>query len=260
MVNSQNEPASKWVYGPAARAFRLVTEEIVLAGLTERATFSLIQLPTLLSFIRSESKHKILKNHKQLERLHAMSLEDAEFAKKEVEAGFSRLHIHSIMSLWSFVEACLEDTAVALIKKCNKSDLCQGSVLFEHANDLPILDDQAALRFKRKFLNIVKDSIRSNFMLSFEIFFKCFDINLNNQQDTLNKMQEINSLRNCALHRSKIVDDYALLMSPEIPFKVGEEIIINTQQYNLYMSAIGDYILNFHNKILQSKYMTMRND
>ena len=258
-MDTQNEPINKWVYGPAGRAVQLVAEEIVLAGLTERATISLVQLPKLLSFIRSESRHGILKNYKQLEKLHAMSLGDAEFAKKEVEAGFSNLRIHGLISLWSFVEACLDDTSLALIKNCKNEDVDREAVFFERVTSLPVLDEQAAQRLKRKIFNSIKEKLDTNYMMTFEIFFKGFGIVLNNERTRINKMQEINSLRNCVLHRSKIVDEYAVYMSPGLPFKAGDEITISRDQFEMYMSIVSDYILNFHNTIVGCKYMAFMN-
>jgi hypothetical protein len=254
-MDTQNEPINKWIYGPAGRAVQLVAEEIVIAGLTERATISLVQLPQLLNFIRSESRHGILKNYKQLEKLHAMSLGDAEFAKKEVEAGFSNLHIHGLISLWSFVETCLDDTSLALIKKCKKEDVDREAVFFERATGLPVLGEQAAQRLRRKMFNSIKEKLNTNYMMTFEIFFKGFGIMLNNEQARIDKMQEINSLRNCVLHRSKVVDEYAVCMPPGLLFKVGDEITINHEQFGMYMSIISDYILNFHDTIAGCKYM-----
>lgn len=254
-MDTQNEPVNEWILGPASRAFRLVTEEIALAALTERATFSLIHLPSLLNFNRTPSRYNILQQHKQLDRLIKISQGDATFARQEVESDFSRLHIHSLISLWSFVEACLEDTSVALLKKCDKTALDPQSILASQVERLPIEDDQSAPKFQKKLFNAIKKQYESNYIFTYEIFFKAFKINLENDNILLTTMQEINSLRNCLLHRSMIIDEYALSISPGLPFKPGDQIKITTDQFKVYISAAGEYTRNFLMTIQRSKYV-----
>lgn len=254
-MGSKKEPVNEWIFGPASRAFRLVTEEIALAALTERATFSLIHLPNLLSFIRTHSRHNVLQKLKPLDRLLKISQGDAAFAKQEVDSDFSRLHIHSLISLWSFVEACLEDTSVALIKNCDNTSVDAQSILAKHVEEMPVKDDHSANKLQRKLFKTIKKQHNSNYIITNEIYFKEFDINLNNDSKILTTMQEINSLRNCLLHRSMVIDEYALSISPGIPLKPGDVISITTDQFKAYMTAVGEYMLRFHNTILKSKHM-----
>lgn len=254
-MDNKVEPVNEWILGPASRAFQLVIEEIRLAALTERATYSLVHLPNLLGFIKTQSRHSIFQKFKPLERLLETSQGDATFAKQEVESDFSRLHIHSLISIWSFIEACLEDSSVALIRKCDKTALDPQSILANQVERLPIGDEQSARKLQKKLFNTLKKQYESNYISTNEIFFKEFGINLENDSKLLTKMQEINSLRNCLLHRSMIIDEYALSLSPELPFKQGDPINITTDQFKLYIAAAGEYTRNFLSTILRSKYM-----
>lgn len=254
-MSNNVEPVNEWILGPASRAFQLVTDEIRLAALTERATYSLVHLPNLLSFIKTQSRHSIIQKLKPLERLLKTSQGDATFAKQEVESDFSRLHIHSLISIWSFIEACLEDSSVALIRKCDKTALDPQSILASQVERLPLGDEQSARKLQKKLFNTIKKQYESNYISTNEIYFKEFGINLENDSKLLTTMQEINSLRNCLLHRSMIIDEYALSISPELPFKPGDPIKITTDQFKVYISAAGEYTRNFLSTILKSKYM-----
>jgi hypothetical protein len=174
-------------------------------------------------------------------------------ARQYREADFASIHAHSFIATWSAVEACIEDTIVLiLMNDSNASNLLNSAGIRStqsqsgtfNENDSRINYRRIEAHFRR---NVDVGVGYRNMLYHFGIQFDC-------EQNTYEKMAEMNAIRNCILHRGGIIDDKAVEHAPALCPYIGQRFNISQASYLVYYDALKTFLISMLREVVQSTY------
>ena len=210
---------------------------------------------TLLSIARD----RLLKANKKrklsnIDTLINLAPEQAEWARKQKESGFSDIHRHSIVSIWGALEVCIEDTIVLILindPSCYKS-LVESGIKMKEGYKSNIKEKQAHLIYKS-----IERKVRANHGAgkAFVEILRLFEINIFINNQLISILDEINEVRNCILHNSGIINDKATMKVPNLKKYLNREILIDRDKFSEYFESVSNLSLAILESMPRSKYL-----
>jgi hypothetical protein len=180
------------------------------------------------------------------------TIRDAEFASKEIQAGFPLLHAHTLVGAWGALEAAVEDTLVGILMNEPKH--------LQHPSfskvRIPLAEFEALEKEDRMRLLLAESqrlSNRKNGIDAFESMLESFllsgPVNVDIRQD----VWEMNHVRNVIVHRNSAADRRLVKSCPWLGLTIGEKVVINTAQLDRYGHALCEYVSALLNR-LKNRY------
>ena len=247
---------NKWILGPTARCIKFVAEEAKIGGLLQNALTHIEMGGPLLDLLMQQFlKEGLLDAVEQLKVLLSSAPHQEQWAKELRAADYSPLNSHSTVAIWSAVEICIEDTIVSILRN-DSSAVARVEALGVKAKLLGTAfaadDDQL-----RKIYSKLEDKQRvpGDVVATYEAVLNVFGLSAMTHRNT-NALVELNTVRNCLVHRGGIVDDKAIREAPSLAALKGREILIARADFVRFHEAVSDWAMTLLKSIGSSPYTT----
>lgn len=247
--------AHNWIIAPVLRAILYVGEEMKISGTLIKSLIILNRHETLLKIARE----KLILNHKtqglpEIDRLLAAAPGLKQTAVELIQNDYSVINIHSLVSMWSAVEVAIEDTVVLfLIKEASALKLlANAGVKTASFEPGPILHEDARRLFSR-----IERKLREKLKIG-EFYIELFNllgIKLNYSCHLLSKMEEINNVRNCLMHRGGIIDARAAQSVAALRPFLGKQMPITEARYLEYYDVITSFLQEMLKGLIASSHI-----
>lgn len=251
-----NSGAINWVIDPVTRAIGYVLEETKIAGTLHRSLAVLEGHEIFLrlareKFVEAETKEGLPYIDQLIAQAPGLSKEAAELRQND----YSVVNSHSLIGMWGAVEIAVEDTVVLVLSKETSAlgVVANAGVKIAKFEPGPVSEDDARILFSRLERKL-RESLKGKVGEFYVQLLGLFGVKFSCSRHTLSKLDEINCVRNCILHRGGIIDDRAAQIDGLRPF-LGTQFPTTQARYLEYYDAIGDFLKEMLNAVLASSYI-----
>jgi hypothetical protein len=245
-----------WIMVPIGNCIKYIAEEIALTSLIHKSMSTLKGSGPLFKL----AMQQLLKAKKPVANIDYLLAEQPYLVKSANEllnSDFDTINRHSLVSMWGSIEIALEDTIVLILMNDPTAidALTNLSVKTKGFNKTAITEEDA-----RKLYSRFERLIRSNLTVGdgYCKMLCSLSININCHNNVLDKLNEINSVRNCLLHKGGIIDEKAANLCPSLrpykncKFQIGEKLYLE------YYEAISLFSQAFLESVVKSKYIRIK--
>ena len=169
--------------------------------------------------------------------------EEADFAKQELDKDFPLLHAHTLVSVWSAMEALFEDVLVAhiihrpeILKEEAFQKIRIPLATYEQLNQ----EDKARL-LVYEFQRTTNSEQRLG-VDCFETLLKVVGLAGTVEDETRRDLYELQQLRHTIVHRASVVDRKLSEACPWLKLIPGERILVSHKQYLRLVRAADKYV------------------
>jgi len=246
-----------WIISSAGNCVKYVVDETINASVLHKAIISISSKRPLLEIARQ----KFIENRMDDTQLKILQRKN-EFlegkSKELIASNFHSINSHGLIGLWCTLETAVEDTVVLiLIKDPAAIDTLITAEYKIKPKFIPNMPEYDA----RNLYSSLEKQVRQNLTVG-EAYCKLlsvFGINIILYTSEVETLEEINSVRNCILHRGGIIDDKAAQSSSRLRRFYNKKINITNELYMEYYDAIGGFAQKLLNATLKSKYIKKSN-
>jgi hypothetical protein len=249
-----NSDALNWIIGPVGRAVTYIAEETKIAGTLQRSLAVLEGHETFLrlarqKFVEVGAEEGLPAIDKLLAEAPGLSKEATELRQND----YSVVNSHSLIGMWGAVEVAVEDTVVLVLSKEASGLSVAANVGVKTAafEPGPVSEEDA-----RRLYSRLEKQPRGNLRVG-EFYVQLLDrfgVKFSCSRHTLSNLEEVNSVRNCILHRGGIIDNRAAQIGALRPY-LGKQFPITKARYLVYYDAISDFVKEMMNGVLASSYV-----
>jgi hypothetical protein len=241
---------------PAYRCVIYLMEEISIRAALIKAIGTMKGIPTLLEFMRRNLPESQIEDREDFDRKMDFLIRETPVSTAEEleKSEFAILHAHGLSSMWSSVEANMEDTFVNLIVRepSNISAIAQAFPRLR-AFSAPLTEADAR-HLARKWEAACPEVDIDGRWISMAAL--CgVTVTSDAQQDT--GVREINEVRNCILHRHGVIDQRAVNKAPTLAPFLGQNLQIDSTRYMSYFDALTGFIVRLTTALEASPYAAM---
>ncbi len=251
-MGSENDNIN-WIITPVFNCICYLGEEITQNALLQRSLISLSNMEYVLNFAKQSFIEKNIPVG-AIDRLIGEHVFLKEKSKEIISSDYDSINSHSLVNLWAIIEVTVEDTVVLVLEKGNIAleDISDRGMKVKSGLNLSSDVD------RRKIYRSIEAQSRNNSNVGESIIniMKIFDISLDLNDKTNRLLSEINSVRNCILHRGGVLDEKAGKDVFVGKHKVGEKINISKSVYLAYYGAIKELATNLMGAVTESPYIT----
>ncbi|HCE67855.1 MAG TPA: hypothetical protein DER40_10145 [Geobacter sp.] len=188
-----------------------------------------------------------------MDRLLAEAPRLSQSAAELLKNDYAVINTHSLISMWSAVEVAIEDTVVLVLTKDATAlkILADAGVKLNSFGHGPLVYEEARRVFPR-----VERQLREKLCIG-EFYVKLLEllgINIKCDSQAICKLEEINNVRNCLMHRGGIIDARAAQSVSALQPFVGKQILITQARYHEYFDAVSSFLIAMLNGAAASKY------
>lgn len=250
-----NSDAFNWIIGPVTRAVTYVVDETKLAGTIHRSMVVLEGNETFLRVARERleaagAREGVQGIDKLLAEAPMLSRWAAEFRKND----FSLVNSHSLIGMWGAVEVAVEDTVILILSKdpAALGVVASAGVKTTNFGPGPVSEEDGKRLYSR-----LERQLRENLKVgeAYQKMLGLFGVTFSCSNHVLSKLEEINSVRNCLLHRGGIIDDKAAQSVGALRPLLGKQIPITSARYQDYYAAVSAFLQAMLNGVLGSSYV-----
>jgi hypothetical protein len=169
---------------------------------------------------------------------------EADFAKQEMEKDFPLLHAHTLVSVWSAMEALFEDVLVAHI--ISKSEILKEEGFQKIRIPLATYEQLNQEDKARLLVTELQRSLSSEQRLGldcFERLLRIIGLGGEVKPKIRRDIYELQQLRHTIVHRASLADRKLIEACPWLKLKSGERIHISHKQYHRLMEAAHKYVV-----------------
>ena len=252
---AKDETPNGWLITPACNLALFVSEEMVLAGITERALTSYSTLPLLLTTARHAIEQKSIEADAAFDRLIEFTKEDADFAKSEVANGFKTIYSHHCAGVWAAIETNVEQIIKNMMLKLNS------------ANELIARssDKMAGKKLKFDTPKDVENSFRkwqnsieiSPVMSRYLHMLATLGIKVDLPPETISTLDELGALRNVIVHKSGFIDEKFLGKVQHTNYALDDLVTIDRENMSLYFDAASLFTKRFLEAVMDSDFLSI---
>jgi hypothetical protein len=173
----------------------------------------------------------------------------ADVANTEASKEFPLLHAHSLLGLWSALEALVEDVSVAWIM--TKPETLQRpafSKIRVSIVEFQLLTTEEQMRY---LVAEAQRDLKAELRLGITRFEKLLDaigMNGSTPNEVSKAIYEAQQVRNAIAHRGGLADRQLTQACPWLGLNSGERIVIGHRKFKYYLQAIHLYILGINNR------------
>ncbi|WP_395703120.1 hypothetical protein [Aquabacterium sp.] len=232
--------AYNWIISPAARCILAVGEGARIGGLLHRALVVLsgqkvvLRLAHSLAKITGQSEEPVL-------RLLASQPELTAWSKEILNNDLHEVNVSGIISLWASLEVAVEDTATLVLQNDVQSLLDLIAIGVKPPKGAPSpLDETTARRVFARAEQVSRGNSRT-IAEAYQHILVTIGVPMSVEPAVLEKLTELNYVRNCLLHRGGVVDEKVAQEAPKLGLTTGSQVHIGKQDYADYFDAVGDF-------------------
>jgi len=168
---------------------------------------------------------------------------EAEFARQEIEKEFPLLNAHSLVTIWSAMEALFEDVLVAHI--IHRPEILKEDVFQKIRIPLATYEQLSQEDKARLLVYELQRSLSSEQRLGldcFEALLKVVGLAGKVEDEIRRDIYELQQLRHTIVHRASLADRKLVEACPWLKLIPGERILISHEQYRRLMAAVNKYV------------------
>src|SRR5436305_1446042 len=251
-------PSSKdfnWIIGPVGQAVGVVAEETKIAGTLHRGLMVLKGQEVFLRLARERFQAAGANDALAgVDQLLASAPILSQWATELQQDDFSTINKHSLISIWGAVEVSVEDTVMLVLSKepTALARVSSAGIDISKFAPGPVSEDEARRLFTR-----LERKLRENLKVG-DAYIKLLgllDVSFTCSGHTLSKLEEINSVRNCLLHRGGIIDGRAAQSVGALRPFLGQQIPITQARYLEYYEAVNTFLSAMMGGVIASPHI-----
>ncbi|MFH0998978.1 MAG: hypothetical protein V1844_26320 [Pseudomonadota bacterium] len=252
----EDSDSYNWIIAPIGNCIKFIIEEIALASLIQRSMAALKGAGPLLSLAREQ----LLKAKKQVAHINSLLAEQPYLDKSAndlIDSDFDSVNSHSLIGMWGAIEIAVEDTIVLILMK---DESAVDVLIMNNIKTIDLIKGAISEVDGRRLFSKLERSIRSKLPVgkAYSKMLEIFGLNINCSLNTLEKLNEVNSVRNCLLHRGGFLDEKAIKECPLLKPYTGRKFIVSRKLYLEYYEAIEDFAKSFVHAAAKSKYVRIK--
>jgi hypothetical protein len=222
---------------PIARAVTAVVAQAKLAHTLQSATTALAgQTPLLLL------AQKVLPPQPNVQ--HAVNelirrQKSLEVWAKEVQNNSNHdINLPALINVWVTVEALCEDLCVAIISNDASALINLKQINTKIDEGMSITDESARSVYEQSLLKIKKHGLVHGYLT----IFTALGFSPTLSDACVDRLNELNYLRNCSLHRAGIVEPRKDKEAPSFPVAVGERILVTDELFTRLYDSVSEFL------------------
>lgn len=219
-----------------------ISDESSIANYTIMSIIATEYSPIILQTASKQVKKS--KNKKASDGIRALIANapaQAKWAKEQRENDFSVIISHNLIANWAAFEACMEDVVLAILINDNEAikKISDAGIKYKITSNDSLSEDDA-----RNIYHKMENKFRKDFDVigAFEKKLSLFNLDGDIDSDLRATLCEINSIRNCLLHRSGIIDKKAVDQAPSLKPFLDKKVHISRRDLDKCFRAMVDYL------------------
>ncbi len=225
-VESQNNSApNDWLYSPAANLVTFLSDEMMVAGLTESAFRISTTLPDILRTAQSEIRNARMRS--LIAELASAAKDNAFLAQREVDDDMQRVRKHHLVAIWSAVETTTEHMLVNILRNIPGAELqILAHPVREGAKPPKVNDNQKAT------IANWRRSLRAAEIMECEIeMFSALGVDIQLRDTGSSRaLSDLCGLRNAIVHNAGFVDQAFLQRCPWRNEAIGDRLHVSNEE------------------------------
>jgi hypothetical protein len=247
MDMSDKKSIPEWASKVFARYLDETEKLYDLFRISTRGIATLRGMPGIIKLLAEVDSVDEIQDPKKTEenkKKFEIATREAELAKKEVDNNFPLLHAQALVTIWTLLEASVMEFLEAWIKNQ------PGAIQIDQIQDLRIRlgeyerqtgDGRFAFIIEQLEQKYARENVRYGYE-RFEKLLSLFDLSSDIPPKLHKELVECVQVRNCIVHKAGIVDAQLLRTCPWLPYKIGNQIIVDGKKLERYYNATTSYI------------------
>lgn len=169
-------------------------------------------------------------------------------------SGYAPLNAHSLVAIWGALEACVEDTVVAILERDPSaiSSIAAAGVRIDPKRLSSPLSEEDLRTLYSKTENVVR--VRHDVVQTQENVLNLFGLSAACPEHK-DALLSANALRNAIVHRGGIIDDKAVRQAPDLASQLGTKCIISCADFLRYHQAVSACLVSLIRSVVASPYL-----
>ena len=232
----------KEILEPITQCMKFISDETSIANSTIMSImateFSPIILQTAFKQVKKSKNKKVSDG---IKALIANAPAQAKWAKEQRENDFPVIFSHNLIANWGAFEVCMEDVVVAILINDNEAikKIYAAGIKYKITSNGSLSEDDARNIYRKMEYKFRKDF---DVIGAFEKKLSLFNLNGDIDSDLGATLCKINSIRNCLLHRSGIIDKKAVDQAPSLKPFLDKKVHISRTDFDKYFRTMVDYL------------------
>lgn len=245
-----------WVATPSLDCVRYIGEEMSFGGFTKQSIVNQVFFANLLVHLEKNRVRLEPELEQQLRQITRFNAELGMQAADEAMGGYIKVNVHTVVNMWNYVYSGIQDTvSVILLRDVDARTKVLTTLGQKTFAQDPEDFDLASLtqRYLGRFLKA------QSAQFAFPAAFAELNLNMDAAKWEFSLLEEIRCLRNCLVHNSGFVDDYARQRVPNLPHDVGAAIHLSAESTETYVLHLSNFVSALSDAALASKYCPKKN-
>lgn len=246
--------AFNWIISPVLTCAKYIGDETVNSSILHKSVINITNVGWLLTIARQKLIENQM-NDEPIQRIQAENIFLEQKAKELIASDFHSINSHALIGLWCAVETVIEDTLVSiLLNDSNAIDTVKKiDIKIKNSIQSPVSEEDV----RRVYSQMERQTRQKNRVgESYCVLLSTFGIKMHLDKGILDALSEINSVRNCLLHRGGFIDKKAAQESPNLLIFLDKEINISRERYLSYYDTVHKFVIALCGAIMSSHYIT----
>jgi hypothetical protein len=235
---------SDWYIDPYYRFFNFFEEAERVLQLSIKGIIQISRQMPLLEALDNLERVRAENSGKPIEPKDFKDARiEAEFARQEIEKEFPLLNAHSLVTIWSALEALFEDVLVAHI--INRPEILKEDAFQKTRIPLATYEQLNQEDKARLLLYELQRGLSSEQRLGLDCFESLLKIVglAGKVEDSIRRdIYELQQLRHTIVHRASLADRKLVEACPWLKLTSGERILISHDQYRRLITSVQKYV------------------
>jgi hypothetical protein len=181
-----------------------------------------------------------------------------EMAERLAEDDFALANSHTLVSFWSGIECCVEDTVVLALMNDRQTVNAVRQELKLSSNLADLLDEPQA---RRAFRDLERKARQGRgVMEAYDWCLGLLDVQRIPGSDLASPFAEVNALRNAIMHNSGLADQRTVDAAPRLGLRAGAEIRVSRDQLRFYYDCLGTFVQELLAGVTKSRHMRSKEE
>lgn len=242
-----------WLLLPATNLVLFVSDEMLLATVTQHALMTFSGVPTILAVAKQAIPKEVEGADTAIDRFRGFIEKSSDFAREEERRGFQTIFSHHLVATWAAIESSIEQTLENhLLNVPDAIDRIRASVKMPLKRISSIHSQLDASAVLRSWNTALGQSDAIDRMLA---QLDCFGLSLVLETDTRRSLTEMCELRNVIMHRSGFLDRRFLDKCPWRTDTVGTPVTLSHDTMRVYFDAAGKIAVALVEAVTKSAFL-----
>ena len=235
---------------PIARSVAAVVAQAKLAHTLQSATTALAGQTPLLLLAQKVLSQQPSVQHALAELIRRQK--SLEVWAKEVHDNSNHdINLPALINIWITLEALCEDLCVAIISHDASALKNLKQINAKIDEGMKITDESAREAYEQSLSKVKKHGLVHGFLT----VFSALGFSPVLSATCVDRLNELNYLRNCSLHRAGIVEPRKDKEAPSFPLAVGEKIVVTDQLFTRLYDSASEFLQSLIPSLTKSGHL-----